>query len=410
MLLLVLSAVYPPDPAAVGQYMAEAAFSASRTGKRVRVLTADRGYEKPSEKFRPFEASGGVEVIRLRWSSFGKRSYWARIAGQISYSIQVLIQGLLGPRPDVILMSTAPPFGIAVTLLLSTLRRVPFVYWVMDVNPDQAVAMGMVPRRSVFAHVMEGLNVLALRSAATVIALDSDMACRLMRKAPTKKPIMVLPLWPLQVTADQGFGRLEYRNAHHFGGKFVVMYSGNHSWVHPLDTVLQAAKELETRKDILFAFVGHGNEKPKVEKALRHGATNIVSLPFEPLEKLGDSLSAADAHLVVMGNSMIGIVHPSKIYNAMAVERPILAIAPRNCYISRLLEGNRIGLRFEHGDREGLVRGILELADMDPEERAEMGRRARALVLQKWDHSKLVGRLIEILEETARSGEASDAG
>ena len=49
--LLVLSQVYVPDPASVGQHMADAAQSMAARGYRVRVLTAGRGYDDPSVKY-----------------------------------------------------------------------------------------------------------------------------------------------------------------------------------------------------------------------------------------------------------------------------------------------------------------------------------------------------------------------
>ena len=48
--LLVLSQVYVPDPASVGQHMADAAQSMAARGYDVRVLTSGRGYDDPSVK------------------------------------------------------------------------------------------------------------------------------------------------------------------------------------------------------------------------------------------------------------------------------------------------------------------------------------------------------------------------
>ena len=83
MKILVYSSVYPPDPASVGQHMADVATAASARGHFVRVITANRGYDDPSIRFPSYERLHGVEVIRLGWSSFGKKRYISRIIGQI---------------------------------------------------------------------------------------------------------------------------------------------------------------------------------------------------------------------------------------------------------------------------------------------------------------------------------------
>ena len=63
--ILVLSQVYPPDPASVGQHMADASQELVRRGWRVRVITANRGYDDATIKYAPFEKRDGVEVRRV---------------------------------------------------------------------------------------------------------------------------------------------------------------------------------------------------------------------------------------------------------------------------------------------------------------------------------------------------------
>jgi hypothetical protein len=69
--LLILSQVYPPDAASVGQHMADVASSMAARGHRAVVLTADRGYDDPAQRFPRREWLGGAEVRRLPFSSFG---------------------------------------------------------------------------------------------------------------------------------------------------------------------------------------------------------------------------------------------------------------------------------------------------------------------------------------------------
>ena len=400
--LLVYCSVYPPDPAAVGQYMADVAGDAARRGHRVRVITADRGYNDPSVRFPKSEMRQAVEVVRLRWSSFGKKDFFSRALGQIFYMVQGLIKGMLGFRPDVVLVSTIPPIGIFAAWLLTKLRRSSLIYWVMDINPDEAIAMGLVRPYSVPARLMESINRVVLRSARAVITLDSHMARRLESKIRQKQRILVIPPWPheeiLRISESQG---QVFRKKHGLEGRFVVMYSGNLSWVHPLDSILHAASLLVHREDIVFLFIGGGNEKWKVQQAIQNGAPNIRSLPYQNFENLGGSLSAANVHVVVMGEAMVGIVHPCKIYGAMAVKRPLLAIAPDRSYISEIMDGRNIGFRLHNGDVNGVVQAIMALADMDERERVSMGEKAGVLVRTQWNQVKLRKKFVDLIEKSA---------
>src|SRR5438477_8303351 len=86
--LLVLSQVFLPDPASVGQHMADVAIEMARRGHRVLVYAANRGYEDPSRKYAPREMIHGVEVRRLPLSSFGKRRILTRLLGTAIFMLQ----------------------------------------------------------------------------------------------------------------------------------------------------------------------------------------------------------------------------------------------------------------------------------------------------------------------------------
>ncbi len=118
-----------------------------------------------------------------------------------------------------------------------------------------------------------------------------------------------------------------FRIENNFGDKIVVMYSGNHAYVHPLDTLLNVAKQLKNDKRFLFVFVGGGVRKKDVTdyKSLHH-LQNIIQLPFQPRENIHNSLGSSDIQVVIMGENQVGFTHPNKIYGAMFVGKPILYI------------------------------------------------------------------------------------
>jgi hypothetical protein len=140
------------------------------------------------------------------------------------------------------------------------------------------------------------------------------------------------------------------------------MYAGNHSPCHPLDTLLEAALKLKTLDDIAFCFVGGGSEHARVKQfALRHALGNVRCLPYQPLNELAGLLSAADLHVVVMGDEFVGIVHPSKIYNIMAVGTPALYVGPQPSHITDLATQNSGRfLLHRHGDVDGVVLAVSE--------------------------------------------------
>jgi len=397
--VLVLSQVYAPDPAAVGQYMADAAARIASRGVEVRVLTAARGYEDPSKRYPARDQIDGVAIRRLPLSSAGKATLTSRLFGQVSFVLQCVAHGLFTPNLRAVFCTTSPPFGAAAGLLIARIRRVPFHYWLMDINPDQAVTSGQLRRTSLLVRALDWLNRLILRRATTVIALDRFMEERMRSKTvDARARLEIIPPWPL----DTHLGPVDpdtkqFRQKHGLVGKRVVMYSGNHSPVHPLDTLLAAAKRLEEQEDLVFVFVGGGLEKRKIRDAIEVGARNLLSLPYQPLDEIPVSLSAADVHVVVLGDNMRGIVHPSKLYNAMLVGRPILYFGPGLSHVTELLDRHTIGWKVAHGDVDGAVKTLTEIENMPEATLRDLGGRAREVVLDEVNPEALSGRLCDIV-------------
>jgi glycosyltransferase involved in cell wall biosynthesis len=245
--------------------------------------------------------------------------------------------------------------------------------------------------------MLERMSRFSFRRANRIIALDRFMRDRIKAKGIAPEKIAVIPPWSQDndVRYDEA-GREQFRKAHGLAGKFVVMYAGNHSPVHPLDTLMQAAERLKDDPSIAFCFIGGGsefkrvqrwaeergnaergvriadgkNEKPEDKNEFQLSAfpvstfKNVLCLPYQPLNQLSASLSAADAHAIIMGAAMLGLVHPCKIYNALAVQAPIIYIGPKPGHVTEILD--RLGdkypsIRVAHGEADILAEQIQEL-------------------------------------------------
>ncbi|MGF1484186.1 MAG: glycosyltransferase family 4 protein [Opitutales bacterium] len=403
--ILLISQVYPPDPAAVGQYMAELGEALAGRGWDARVLTSGSGYEDPSIKYPPRENLRGVQVRRLPFSSLGKKTILHRLAGQGLFCLQAILRGLFMPKLGLIVITTSPPIGSLVGLTVGLLRRCPVAYWVMDINPDQAVILGKARAGSLLVRLFEKFDRAILRRAKAIITLDTYMAERLKRKAPSAAPrIESVAPWPMEERLERiAHADNPFRKAHGLEGKTVIMYSGNHSIAHPLDTVLEAALRLRDHPRLEFLFIGGGHGKKSIEAAIeRAHPANLRSLPYQPLETLSQSLSAADVHLVAMGTQMVGVVHPCKVYGALALAKPVCFIGPRPSHVTDLLDAADCGWAVNQGAVDALVERFEAIAEADPQELEAMGQRGQQLIGERFSHQALCARVCERLEAVAR--------
>lgn len=391
-----ITQTYVPDSAAVGQHLADAAEELARRGHHVIVFTSSRGYDDPSVSYPRREMLRGVDVRRIPLSSFGKASILLRVAGGVAFVAQATVRSLASRRIDAVVISTSPPMASLGALAVAALRRPGIKYWVMDVNPDQIVALGMARADSLSVRGFDWLNRRMLARADDIIVLDRFMAERIERKGDIAAKVSVLPPWPAE-DPDVVVEHEEnpFRQAHVPDDRRVLMYSGNHGPSNPLTTILQAAKRVSDDPRLVFMFVGGGVGKEEVETM---AGDNVMSLPYQPQRDLRYSLAAADVHIVTVGDAIPGIVHPSKVYGAMAMARPILLVGPEENHIADILEDHDIGWHVRHGDVDGAERVMREIAAMPLETLREMGLRARAAMVARGGKAQAVARVCDVLE------------
>ena len=310
MKFLLLNQAFHPDVVATAQYFADLARALVERGHQVTVISGRRAYDGSGTTFPARESWNGIDIRRVRGTRFGKGSKLRRAADFASFMVACCWQLLFVPRPDVVVALTSPPLISFIAACYAVLRRCRFVYWVMDLNPDEAIAAGWLRESSFITRVLNWLSEFSLRRSDAVIALDRFMRDRIVSKGIPAGKISVLPPWSHDEAVYYDAARREdFRREHGLTGKFVVMYSGNHSPCHPLDSLLEAARIFEQdasaspvrssasskgapQPPISFCFVGGGSEFARVQSfAAENKLTNILCLPYQPLERLAGSLS-----------------------------------------------------------------------------------------------------------------------
>ena len=403
MKVLLLNQCFHPDVVSTAQHLTDLALELVAGNNDVTVLASSRGYDDPKKRFARREVWKGVKVRRIGCTGFGKRSRWRRAADFGSYLVNCALRLLLVPRFDVVVAMTSPPLISFLAALLVRVRGGRFVFWVMDLNPDEAIAAGWLRKQSAAARLLDALLSYSLNRADRIIVLDRFVKRRIIEKGIAGEKVLVIPPWSHDdaVSYDEE-GRKRFRAEHQLEGKYVVMYSGNHSPCHPLDTLLEAARRLSKERDIRFCFVGGGSEMEKVKQAVaRHALANVVCVPYQPLEELAGCLSAADLHTVVMGDRFVGIVHPCKIYNILEIGTPILYIGPAESHVSDIFSeaaDRDLAFAASHGDADAVARHIQEGAS-----RSKDGRqtRARGSAARAFSKGAIMPRLIEALRMTS---------
>lgn len=377
MRILILTQVFYPDTVSVSQHLTDLSKHLVNEGHHVEVITSCFPYEEKNTRFSKQEDFEGVKINRVSQSKFGKGSIIIRILDYFTFNFSIGSKYLFKKKDfEVVFVSTSPPFLSFITTLLSLIKRVPVYFWVMDLQPELSIASGLIKKNSLTARFFTFIGNFTIRNSTRLFSLDRFMTNYLISRGAKNENIITTPVWPVIDGIYEG-DRLEnpFRKDNKFSDKLVIMYSGNHSYVHPLDTILEAANKLKGDDRFLFVFVGGGvRRKDVTEFKTNNKLYNIQQLPFQPRDQIKYSLASADIHLVILGEGQVGYTHPNKIYGALFIGKPILYIGPNESHVSDITNGIPGNISVNHGQVEQLVFALKDFASLTEAQREDIGK------------------------------------
>jgi len=356
------------------------AFFLAERGHEVVAVTSRQRYDDPRERLAKRERVRGVEVVRVATTRFGRAFLPGRAVDYATFYASAFVALLRrARRGTVVVAMTDPPLISIVAALAAKLRGARLVNWTQDLFPEVATALGMrVPR------VLARLRDRSLRAAANNVALGERMAERVRAagaRATVRHNWADASLHPITTPND----------------RFVVAYSGNLGRAHDAATIIGAMRKLANDPRIRFVFTGGGAQLDAVK---RTAGDHVRFEPYQPVERLSESLSAADAHLVTLRPELEGLIVPSKFYGVLAVGRAVIFIGARDGELARLIVEHDCGVVVEQGDDAALAACIEELA-ANRKRAAAMGARGQALYESRFAPPIALAEWERILTEAA---------
>jgi colanic acid biosynthesis glycosyl transferase WcaI len=411
MRILVLSIYYPPEPGANARIVSELAREWSRLGHEVTVLTDIPHY--PDDKVPPEYQDGqrreetidGVRVIRCPLVIRDRASTMGRLLNNISFAFSAFLRSRRAGKADVIYVYSPPIFLILGAWLMRVFKRAPVVFNVQDIYPDVAIAHGFLTN-PLLVRGFKWFERWTYKRATRVTVISEGFRRNLLAKGVPDRKIDIIPNC---VDADQftpGPRDNDFRRTHAPNGEFMVLYGGNLGHAQGLETVIEAARLLEgKRDDIKFVVVGDGVEGEKL-RALhkKYGLKNLHFVGPVPRETMPSIVDAADACLVILRAQKSRIWIQSKTYEIMAAGKPIIASIDSDGDNWRLVAESEGGLHATPGDPAALARAAEQLAD-DRELCKELGVRGRKHI-EEWYRLERIARLyIEAMERATGARE-----
>src|SRR5512139_1192627 len=150
MRILYISQYFPPEAGATQTRAYEMARNLVRLGHQVTMIAEipnhPSGIIPPEYRGKLIERADleGIDVIRVWVKTSPVKNFRQRIVFYLSFMLASIFAGLFLARGHFdLLYATSPPLFVGASgLLISRVRRIPFVFEVRDIWPESAVALG----------------------------------------------------------------------------------------------------------------------------------------------------------------------------------------------------------------------------------------------------------------------------
>ena len=398
MKIIIISQIFWPDDSAGSQILTDLAEALIENGFRVDLITSGNSYENPNIHYPKEENYKGIHIKRLMTSRFRKSSKIGRLINFFTFNISLFFPLFFIKKGcyDLMISLSAPPLISFFGIIVARLKKIKFLFWAMDLQPELSILSGYLNKNSYLTKMLLLMGDYAYKKSDLIITLDKYMAEHIKKRCAKGERIKVIPVWPVMYDVYAG-NRLDnpFRIEHGFADKVVIMYSGNHSVMHSLDTLLNVALDLRDEPRFLFVFVGGGVRKRDVtdfkEKYL---LTNIVQLPLQGRDNIHLSLSSADIQAVVLGNGCTGYTHPCKIYSAMGIGRPILYVGPEQSHVGDILKVCLGNINVEHNQTEILAKELLSFANMGHYQLDKIGNKNMDYIKEYFSKENLINQYV----------------
>lgn len=416
---VILTQYYPPEPGAPQVRLHTLARNLVKHGIDVRVVTGMPNYPTgiihPEYRGKWFhrESIDGIEVNRVWLYAATGRNPFIRLCNYLSFTLTATLYVLFRMKKVDVLFVESQPISIGIAgLLMKWLRGVPYVYNIPDLQTDVAKQLGFVGARLLLRTAVAMEN-LFMRQSWTVSTVTHRFIDYYAERGIPRQQISFLPngadtdiLKPLPYDDD-------YARKLGVHGKKAFVYAGTHAFYHGLEVLIEAARLLRDRSDIVLLLIGEGPVRQKLKDMARDfGLTNVV-FAQSPFREMAQLMSISYASLVVMKDIPAAEkMRLSKTFPPLACGVPVI-YSGRGESADMVVE-HHCGVALPPQSAHELADAITRLAD-DPDLRDEMGRNGVALVerelswnsiIQNWLGQLQHGRLVPTAGAAITAGTA----
>ena len=335
--------------------------------------------------------------IKRVWTYIApNKGFFLRIVDYLSFMISSFFCGLLVKKHDVIIATSPQFFTLISAYIISVLRRTPLVVEIRDLWPESIGALGSVKKNNFLIKLLYKIaHHIYKKSSLIVVVTNSfkDHLCNM--DIDRDKIIVVKNGFNFDRTLSPNISVQEVEEKYNIrSDQFIVSYIGTIGMSHGVDIIIRSAEKV---KDVMFLVVGEGAEKENLisiskDKSLKN-IRFIDNIGWQEIVNINQLVSAHLIHLKDL--DIFKTVIPSKIFESMALKKPILA--GLNGESLEIIKESKSGIRVVPEDEDSLIDKIRYM-QRNPQSLITLSENGNCYVEKNHNRKKLATRMIKSIE------------
>ena len=348
------------------------------------------------EKFRKY---CGAEVIRV--PMIARSSGFFRLGlNYLSFSVSAIFCGAWSLRRksfDLVFVYGPSPIIVALpAIFLARIKRIPVIFWVLDLWPESLSAVGAVRSKKILKLV--GFLVRFIYKHCTlVLGQSQSFVSRIALYCKDKSKIRYYPSWAEDLFDTESIKAPEISIKKN---SFDIVFAGNIGESQDMPAILDAAEILKYKKNIRWLIIGDGRKYKwlQLEVKRRKLEREVLILGRYSIDRMPSFYAHADALLVTLKKDPVfSLTIPAKLQSYLMAGIPVLGMLDGEG--ARLINDANAGISSPAGDSDALASSVLEMMSKEPSERREIGRKASEYIKKEFDRGMLVSNLENFFNE-----------
>lgn len=390
--IVIVSQHYAPDPSTTATYLTAIAKGLATDWEVLVICGTAHSASVISANTQP-------RVVEVSTWAPEKDALVRRAIAMVLLSVKMFFATLKHVSKNDVVLCVTTPFTLPYSVTLAAkLRGASVVLLIYDLYPEALVMAGLAKPGSLVVKAIRWANGLLFGALDAIITIGRDVEVLLLAyKSVVARKIKFIPNWTL---LPIGYREISKGNSFRrpFTDQFVVGLSGNLGFTHSPRTIYEAARLLEEEGSIHFMLSGWGSGwKQLTDRCAEAPLKNITLMEPVPESELEQFLSTADVWVIPYRRNVTGVSVPSRIYNLLAVGRPVIVGAEANSEAALILIEDDIGWVVRPEDPTDLADAVRAAAS-DRVGTVAKGQRA-AFAAQRYTYGRAIAKYRQVLSD-----------